>query len=396
MYVTRPLSLYRRSPDALSTPPPQGPNSGYLVIQDEEPPPACCFGVFKDSEIKGLPFPQDKLLVVHHHSSDAHFSNPVYMIPVINQPLSLNRYYVIKAHGSHKGNAYTSSKEEDISANCFMCKSIQDVKPRALNPQDTYQQFELSTHQSCTNKSSFLAKSVASDGFPPRFLRRQGWNINSKAPTTFFSLNEANGIDSALRTRLPSFDFSSSNGASEPVVVGKWYVPFMFIKEKTAKEQVKKSVFYEMTLEQRWERIFACENTDKQGKSDVVTMDVVVPTEVVKLGGKDALRDVRDEGSSTSNSKFVRFQNIYNSSESVGLSSLVVERMMWEEERAGWVHMEGKHVRGVRTEEYGGIGWWAKFSCYVLVERFVLKRTDGSSVLTYDFMHTHQFKSKWE
>lgn len=49
-----------------------------------------------------------------------------------------------------------------------------------------------------------------------------------------------------------------------------------------------------------------------------------------------------------------------------------------------------------RIEEFGGVGEWRKFGCYVLVERFVLKRMDGSLVLTYDFKHTHHVRTKWE
>ena len=36
MYVTRPLSMYRGQPEALSFAPPEGPKSGYLVIFNEE------------------------------------------------------------------------------------------------------------------------------------------------------------------------------------------------------------------------------------------------------------------------------------------------------------------------------------------------------------------------
>ena len=66
MYVTRPLSLYRKSPDALSLPPPEGPNSGYLVLQDEESETTSCFGLCKERDIRDLPFPQDKNLTVRY------------------------------------------------------------------------------------------------------------------------------------------------------------------------------------------------------------------------------------------------------------------------------------------------------------------------------------------
>lgn len=51
-----------------------------------------------------------------------------------------------------------------------------------------------------------------------------------------------------------------------------------------------------------------------------------------------------------------------------------------------------------KVEEFGGKmkSEWREFCCYVLVERFVLKRRDGSLVLTCDFRHTHQIRSRWE
>jgi hypothetical protein len=36
------------------------------------------------------------------------------------------------------------------------------------------------------------------------------------------------------------------------------------------------------------------------------------------------------------------------------------------------------------------------FGFYVLVERFEVKRMDGSLVLTYDFNHINQIREKWE
>ena len=111
MYVTRPLSMYKRSPDALSLPPPEGPSSGILVIQDEESEPTCCFGLCKSSDIKDLPFPQNKSLE-HRYTTGigiacntTHHFQDVVFIPVLNQPLSSYRYYVIQPHGKHKGYA---------------------------------------------------------------------------------------------------------------------------------------------------------------------------------------------------------------------------------------------------------------------------------------------------
>lgn len=111
MYVTRPLSLYRKSPDALTSPPPEGPNSGYLVIQDEDSEATCCFGLCNESRIKDLPFPQNKDLILRFSTIVASYPSlarrnsyfEILFIPVLNQPLSLNRYYAIRPNGRHNG-----------------------------------------------------------------------------------------------------------------------------------------------------------------------------------------------------------------------------------------------------------------------------------------------------
>lgn len=109
MYVTRPLSLYRRSPEAAIEPPPEGPNSGLLVIFDEESEAeaTCCFGVCKNSQVRELPFPQNKILTVQHvqHSGQSTmvYTKKAFFIPVLDQPLSSDLYYVISADGKYKG-----------------------------------------------------------------------------------------------------------------------------------------------------------------------------------------------------------------------------------------------------------------------------------------------------
>ncbi|CAB4295497.1 unnamed protein product [Prunus armeniaca] len=103
MYVTKPLSLYRRSPQSLSLPPPEGPNSGYLVLHDHESVKITCCGC-ADDRVKDLPFPQNKDLTVGYGSDD----DEVTFIPVLSQPLSSNRYHVILRIGKHKGEACRS------------------------------------------------------------------------------------------------------------------------------------------------------------------------------------------------------------------------------------------------------------------------------------------------
>ncbi|XP_059648671.1 uncharacterized protein LOC132294725 [Cornus florida] len=393
MYVTRPLSLYLNFPDSLSLPP-EGPNSGYLVLQDEESETTCCFGFCNDPNLQGLPFPQNKDLAIHYSTGGGEYRSDHYddvsFIPVLNQPLSSNRYYAIKPHGKHKGEAYACSTEEDKATCCF-CRCVQDVKPRPLNPDDMYQQFEFFLYPTfCKAGSSFYAKSVAPDGHPPDFLRRKGWDVKTKNPRNY-ELGEAPGLNAALRARLPEFNFPLACKNSEVVIIGKWYCPFMFIKEGTLKEQMKASMFYEMTLEQTWEKIFACENNYNEGNS--VSVGVVVQKEVAFVAQREAVWDEKKvvDGAIW----FTGFGGVGEDLR-VGLSLAIVERMKWEQERGGWIGGEERQKRVKRVEEFGGNGGWRRFGCYVLVEKFVLKRMDGSVVMTYSFNHTHQVKSKWE
>eukprot|EP00257_Ricinus_communis_P002897 XP_002514528.2 uncharacterized protein LOC8264524 [Ricinus communis] len=390
MYVTRPLSMYIRDPSALSLPPPDGPNSGVLVIQDEEDVSTCCFGLCKSNQVANLPFPQNMNLRVqftkqageHRHVS----INRVVFIPVMNQPLSSNQYYCIERKGRNTGEAYKNSKEEDKTTCCFFFTCIIDLKPQPLDPQDIYQQFEITRR----DWGGFVAKSVAPDGFPPHFLRRKGWRVYTSSPRDF-ELNEASGLDKTIRACLPDFSFPLSEGSSPPVIVGKWYCPFMFIKDGALKDQMDRSRFHEMTLEQKWERIFTCENNHKTGNA--VAVDLVVETEAVAVGGEEILHD---EKKVVDGVVWFRGLDIVGGEASVGLSLAIVERMKWEQVRFGWIDGYERKVRVTKLEEFGGIGEWKKFGCYVLIESFVLKRMDGSLVLTCEFRHTQHIRTKWE
>ncbi|KAI4314009.1 hypothetical protein L6164_026952 [Bauhinia variegata] len=320
MYVTRPLSMYKRDPAALSLPP-EAPNSGYLVIFDEEVQTYCCFGLCKDSSIKHLPFPQNKNLTICYYDGENTLLDKVVFIPALNLPLSANQYYVIRRQGKHQGNASTSSKEEDMGT-CFCCSYVKDVKLSALDPYDMDQQFEI-----IKKGHGFHAKSTTPDGFPPMFLRRKWWFVIAKTPH-HYNLGEASGINSRLRAQMPDFDFSLSNDCSKSMAVGKWFCPFMFVKEgKKLKEQMKMSVFYEMRLEQRWDKVFSRESHNSGEKS--VLVDVIVQTEAAKVAGRDAVWDenhVRDG--------VLWFDSFdgKGAGTSVGLSRAIVERMRWEQE----------------------------------------------------------------
>ncbi|XP_015894258.3 uncharacterized protein LOC107428267 [Ziziphus jujuba] len=397
MYVTRPLSVYRKSPALLSEPPPEGPNSGILVIQDEEAMPRKCFGLCETEKLRELPIPQNKSLELYYAQGiywmrSLHFNN-VFFVPVLDQPLSSNLYYAIHPSGKDRGEALTSSDEDNLGACCF-CSYGPDVPPRPLDHHNKYQQMEICLEGRTLNPMGckFSAKSAA--GYPPQFLGRNWWKLTiSSSPG--YDLGEAAGLDAVLRARLPNFDFPLGDKKSKPVVVGKWYCPFMFVKErtpKTLKDEMNRLMYYEMTLEQNWELIFAIENNGcSEGKTLVV--DVDVQSELVLVGGREAVVDERNVGDG-----FLWFRSFSNLGEetSVGLSLAIVERMKWEQERVGWIVGDEKKVRVKKAEEHRGLGEWKKFGCYVLTERFVLKRMNGNLVLTHDFKHTHQVRSKWE
>ncbi|KAJ4870993.1 hypothetical protein Rs2_36342 [Raphanus sativus] len=382
MYVTRHLSEYQRNSSQSL---PEGPNSGVLVIQDEESKPTCCFGSCYDGELRGLPFPQNAKLTVTYRTGTGKnrrsYHDPVLFIPVPGQPLFLNRYYVIKRRGKHSGGATASAKEEDRVPCCFCFSYIPEAKPQEADPYDIYQQFEIHQRRalSCYN----TAISVAPNGIPPEFLKRKYWTVEYSNSQDFGLRDDAKGINAELRSELP-------NDVNTSVVVGKWYVPFIFVKEGDAKEQMKNSTYYSMTLKQRWEEVYSCSYNEAESE---VVVDVEVDTEVVKLDGEVTnLRETRADG-------VVWFSVLRDERQDkkIGLGSVVVERIKWEEERFGWLN-KGDEVRSSikRTERFeGGSSQWESYKCYVLVESFELKRMDGSLVLTYEFTHVDKLKSKW-
>lgn len=101
--------MYRKSPSTLSTPPPDNPYSGYLVLTDEEADAqdTLCWtscGLCKRKSVKKLPFPQDKILRVSYTSRYIEtYTTKVWFLPVPGKPLSSNCYFVIRATGKHKG-----------------------------------------------------------------------------------------------------------------------------------------------------------------------------------------------------------------------------------------------------------------------------------------------------
>ncbi|KAJ0094777.1 hypothetical protein Patl1_16577 [Pistacia atlantica] len=326
MYVTKPLSMLKKSPSSLSSPPPEGPNSGILVIQDERP--TCCFGLCKDDQLKKLPFPQNKNLTTFFTTTNG--TGAV----VINNPCYSHSR-------KHSQTQRRRTRPHAVAAALFPIKSRSLLIPTTFISK---LRFVLKN-----GVVAFLPNQVVPDGFPPDFLRRKGWGMTAETSDDF-ELSEATGLDSTLRARLPDFNFPLPNKVSKPVAVGKWYCPFIFIKESSLKQQIKNSMYYELTLEQRWEQIFASENS--HSRENGVVVDVVVPTEVVSFGGVEGVPDEKNVVDG-----MMWFKSSINAGGelSVGLSTLIIERMKWEEERFGWVVGTEKQVRVKKVEEFGGV-----------------------------------------
>lgn len=273
---------------------------------------------------------------------------------------------------------------------CCFSNVVNDVKPKPFDHRNIYQQFKIHRH----HRQSFFAKSAAIDGLPPKFLRKKGWELRSSSRLFPPKLSEALGLDNSLRTLLPSVDFPIRNNRSDVSIVGKWYCPFVFVREETRiRHQMRKSVMYKMTLEQWWEEITSCVNNGGEDEN-AVRVNISVEREVSKVFGVEAVKDNK-----VSHGGFVWYR-VYDRNRvrrsGVGLSIAIVEKMRWVQEEGGWVNGREKEVRIERVEENTSENSWRRFGCYVLVESFALKRMDGSLVLRCDFRHTDKVKCKWE
>lgn len=271
------------------------------------------------------------------------------------------------------------------------CKSIiNDVKPKPFDCRNIYQHFKIHRYHG----KSFFSKSIVPDGFPPKFLRRKGWEVK-RSRSCKFQLSEALGLDASLRAQLPSFNFPVSSKSSSSITVGTWYCPFVFVREAARiREQMKWSMFYKMTLEQHWEEIYSCENVNTN-EGNVVIVNTNVQREVDLVFGMEAIKDNR-----LSHGGLIWYRVGNRSRDgrgfSVGLSYAIVEKMKWVQEEGGWVDGEERNVTVDRAVEIRSESEWRRFGCYVLVESFVLRRMDGTLVLKCVLRHTHKIKCKWE
>lgn len=278
--------------------------------------------------------------------------------------------------------ASASAKEEERVSSCCCFTYVPEAKPQQADSHDIYQQFEI--HQRRSSSRYYSATSVAANGVPPDYLKRKDWSVAYSTSHDFGLRDDAKGINTKLRLE------SELTCLGKSVVVGKWYVPFIFVMEGNVKDQMKKSTFYSMTLQQRWEEVFFSENVDDERFEVVV--DVEIESEVVKLEEQVTnLRETGDDG-------VVWFSVLRDEKQDkkIGLASVVVERMKWEEERFGWLN-KGERTNIKRSERLeGGSSHWKMYRCYVLIESFELKRMDGSLVLTYEFRHVDKLKSTWD
>ncbi|CAN7096575.1 unnamed protein product [Brassica rapa subsp. narinosa] len=390
MYVTRALSEYRKNPSELKKPPPEGPNSGVLVIQDEESLTTCCFGMCNETLFRGLPFPQNAALtVIHNYGShrDNVRRDPAVFIPVLGRPLSSNLYYTYERCGYYSSRESSTSTEKEVErVTCCFCIKFNHVhmykKPQP-DRYDIHRQVVITT-TSAPSCSYYQTKPVDPNAILPAFLMRS-WTIEISTSTLrdFGLTDDAKGLNVELRSTLPSLDMS--------VVVGKWYVPFLFVKEGDIIDQVKISMYYNMTLQQRWEEVFFYENVRNEDCIQVV-VDVNLEAQVIKVEGQKI-----NIGTTYLDAKGIVWFQVFDhegKNKKIGLRSMIVERMESVEENFGWKKIDGNLLTVKKLDRFEcGSSHWKSYKCYVLVESFELKRMDGSLVLTYEFSHADKLRT---
>ncbi|KAG9153746.1 hypothetical protein Leryth_005877 [Lithospermum erythrorhizon] len=396
MYITRPRSQYRNHRSVVPQHHSEAPSLGSLVVTDEESEEldTSCFGLVKSNSVNSLPFPQDRILKIVHTLQFKEGSNvsKVWFIPVVDQPLSSNRYYIIKASGEHKGKAYTCSRGEEGGACCLNSFSTQktDLKPRRFNYQDVYQQFEI--HRN--HNGGFFAQSVAYDGVPPKLLRTKGWQVFVSCSFRL-NLQDAQGMISSQLLYLPRLDFPIHAKRSDPIVIGRWYCPVVFMKEETkVSEQMQRSLFYEVTLKQWWEEIYSCEN-ESRSKANIVNVNVNVKRRMVLINGMEA---VKGNGKDDDGNVWFKVKECHGKKASVGLCCVMFEKLRSLQERRGWFDRKEIEVKVEGTNEIKieGKNVWRRFVCYVLVESFVFRRMDGTLLINFNFKNTDRIECRCE
>ncbi|KAL4185469.1 hypothetical protein AMTRI_Chr10g230830 [Amborella trichopoda] len=238
------------------------------------------------------------------------------------------------------------------------------MKPSAFNPYEIYQQIQISpSGEEC---EYFTCNSVASDGYAPRRMYRKEGFVCICFGIKEFEIGEG-------RRHFPI-----SQKTSEVVTVGEWYCPFIFLKEKGGLDMPKEH------LEQQWEEVGNC--CTISGKSIIsrkseVTVHKSIRREEGRLIGKEEVSKRNDEEYG-----MVWFEMI---------EETIMEKMKMKwDQNVGDTDRE-KNLTVSQIFIGSGKGEWM-FALYVLVERYELRRLDGSVVLTYAFRHSNQLPEKWE
>ncbi|MCL7031866.1 hypothetical protein MKW94_014725 [Papaver nudicaule] len=415
MYVTRPLWLCKQKASTLSnTSPPENPNSGCLVVSSSHEEVEKIVEIYPGNTQKAnkhdkLPFLQNYYADVVFDSGDHSDYGPVkssisvWFIPVIDQPPFSNRYYAIVPTGKYKGQAWTCARKEEVGSSWFgKLGKRTDFKPSVFDHTNIYQQMKIESKH-----GGFVVKSVAPDGVPPSFLRKSCWNIFYNDSNNLNFHGEASGLNTSLRLRLPnlmnypiSSNHDHSNNDGNIVEVGKWYCPSVFVREEVLNDHsVHPSSFYEMNLEQYWEEIYKSEYdndvTQGHGNKNTVVVSQVVEKQSFMLFGEKAVKYETNGG--VGSDEFVWFGHAEpTEGNGVGLSVAVMEKMKCIQELGGWSGEGDNAARVTKVEKFEGNHGWKRFGCFVLVERFALRRMDGTLVLACDYKHLNKVQCKWE
>ncbi|CAL4998620.1 unnamed protein product [Urochloa decumbens] len=375
MYTTKPLSLFRSQPEAISLlPPPEGQNAGggYLVVKratgEDDDEQSCCWGTCCPGRMLDLPFPQNRVLKVRFQDGGkdgGRYQESVVFVPVAGQPLASNRYHAVVAKGRRRGLVRACSREEEHTGTGCFCRSISDVEPRPFDPADVYQQIEIVQRR----RGWFTARAAAPDGVPSSLYRSKYWQVYEfKQPKKILDLGEALGLDAAaaLRARRQLAGAFQFQGATMAGDVGKWYCPFFLVKEHgvAPREQMERGAFYEVALEQRWEPVLG--DAKLAGKKVLIRGSVEAKMEGQSSGHGDA---------------YVWF--VGATGDRVGVCTTVWEGMLWEETRGGWVDDAEELEAGSVAD--GSV---------VLVERFVVRRMDRSVAVAFEFVHRNKVKTE--
>ncbi|KAG2297834.1 hypothetical protein Bca52824_034306 [Brassica carinata] len=378
MYVTRTLSDYRTNRKA-----PEGPNSGVLIIQDKESKPTCCLGSCYESRLKGLPFPQNVKLTVKYNITLLAPEIVFYLLACVwglVKLAGLVLVYVISAmyfDPSIESSANATEEDRDRVPFGFCHRHVPEAEPQQSDPYDIYQKFEIHPPKSLSR--SYFATSTDLDEVPPELIKKKYWTVE-------YSTSEDNGLRDDARG-LYRHRYNLPTILNSNVLVGKWYVPFIFVHESNANDHLKSTTYYPMSLYQRWEEVYYCENAYKDNREVVV--NVQVEPLVVKIEG----HEIEEKGGSMDENRVVWFEV---ANKKLGLNNAVIMRMEREVLNFGWTNHPQLTLIERSSRFNGGDSNWKSYRLYVLVESFVLKRRDESVVVTYEFRHADKLNTKWE